>query len=581
MPDDEASEADSVKPGSSEKETVQEASGPDASTEEGTTKADEDLSPFLRDVRSPISDEAPAGESILYDEDFRALKTQIDAIGSASGAVDYEKIVALGRTILTEKSKDLRAAGYLVLGEARHRGAEGATEAFRALRLLIDEYWEDLYPEPSRMRGRGNALQFVGDRLPEWLDGTSFEEEDRGHLVSILDELKSIQDFALQEMGEHAPSLSKLKTDLESEISDLPEAPPDAKSDFDSEVSFSGESETTADSSSERGISETRASSLEASVPSEVASENDATQSVRRAVRFYREEDLTKPLSYRLLRTLRWAQLRSLPPNDGGTTRFEAPREQRRDYLMGLLEEERYETLVREGESSLQGGTFHVWLDLQHLVAAALDALGASYEGAYEAVMRETALLLRRVPRLPALSYSDGTPFASALTTDWIEMEVRPWFADEEESGETRDSANEKGAVTEDYENAREELMGGDLERALSIMTEGAASDGSRRESFYRQLSIANLCVKGDKPRVARSLLAQLDAFIEEHSLDIWHPSLAVDVWATQYQCCDQLAAEVSAEEAEALRREADQAFDHVCRTDPARAVSLKEFEGE
>jgi len=102
MPDDETSETHSAQSNSSvssskEQEVQEERKGPPASTAEQSMDAPFSSS-FLRGVRAPISDDAPAGEPILYDEDFRTLKTEIDAIGSASGTADYEVIVELGRS---------------------------------------------------------------------------------------------------------------------------------------------------------------------------------------------------------------------------------------------------------------------------------------------------------------------------------------------------------------------------------------------------------------------------------------------------------------------------------------------------
>ena len=548
------------------------ASGAHGSSASAKLEEGEQLSEFLEAVRTPISEEAPTGESILYDESFRTLKSQIDAIGSASGAANYEEIVELAEFILTEQSKDLRVAGYLVLGNARLNGAKGLATGLHALRLLIEDYWEDLYPEYSRMRGRGNALQFVGDRLPDWLQDASFEPVDRESLVSALEDLDDIQQFSLEEMEEHAPSLSGLKSDLEDVISNLPK--PDPEPDSSSETEDPGDSEETA---SQRESSNQTDGSPRA--PSEISSATDATQTVRTSARFVRENDPTSPLSYRLLRTIRWGELRTVPPNENGTTRFEPPRAQRREYLEGLLEDGKYETLVREGEDSFQEGSFHVWLDLQRLVAEALKALGQSYEEAHRTVVLDLAVLLRRVPDLKSLSFADDTPFASPLTLDWIQSEVEPSLSDTE-----REAVSSEGATSglerldELYEEARKELTGGRLDAALSIMRDWRPSAPSSKEGFYQRFYVACLCVKGREPEIARPLLDQLDTVIKAHSLNQWVPSLAVDVWQTQCQCYDQLLTAAGGEEANRVQSDLTAVYEKICRTSPEVAAQMTDY---
>ncbi len=569
QPDADSEAAESASSDASSEESASSEDAGDATEEEDAPS--EPLSPFLEELSTPIEEDAPAGEDVLYGEDFQRLKMEIDEIGSASGETDYELIVELARTVLTEQSKDLRAAGYLALGEARVNGATGAAEAMRGIRILIDQYWDELYPEGTR--GRGGALQFIGDRLPDWLKSASFEQEDRSALVTVLDVLEEVQTFSLEEMGEHAPALSGLVGDLEDEIDDLPEPEPepDPKSESESDGATDGES-----AASDESTATSTSSSTSSTASTEVASSSDADQVVRTAAGHYRDEDLTNPISYRLMRAIRWGSIQSEPPNEGGTTRFEAPREQRREYLEGLLEDEEYETLVEEAESSFQGGGFHVWLDLQRLVAAALDALGAPYEEARTVVMFDLAAFVHRVPSLLSLTFQNDVPFASPLTVDWIENEVQPLVGGNVGSGGEAAATDGIGTVAEDHEEARKKLSGGSLEEALSILEDGAAQDSSEKETFYRQLYTASLCVKGDQPEIARPLLDELDHTIEQYTLDAWDPSLALEVWSNRCRCYDLLAEEAPQEEAEALRAEADASFEKICRTDPVQAVSVE-----
>jgi len=535
--------------------------------EEEETPPDGDSAAFHDALRAPIREDAPCGDSVLYEENFQALKTEINNISSAAGEADYERVVELARTVLTEQSKDLRAAGYLVIGEARTQGVEGVAEAVEGLHVLIDEYWEGLYPEASRMRSRGNALQFIADRLPDWIGATSFEAEDRAALVRIEEALEDIQAFSLDEMGEHAPSLSGLLNDLEGEIDALPAPEP--------ESAPAGDDEDADGESSGAAAAPAEASSSTPAAPAQLTSEDDAAQTARTLASYYRDDDLRSPTSYRLIRTVRWGALQDAPPNEGGTTRFPAPREQRREYLEGLLADMEYQTLVQEAESSFQGGTFHVWLDLQRLVAKALEALGEPYRAAHRVVCYDTALLVERVPSLLTLAFKDGTPFARPLTVDWIEDEVRPLLqaGGEDEAGT---GGGEALPVEDDRTEARKALGGGDLDAALDILREGRSQDASGREDFRRRLYAATLCLKGEAPHVAQPLLDELATDVQAHTLGTWAPSLAIEVWVHRCTCYDLLAQAAPEEEAAALRAKADASFEKVCQINPSRAVAVE-----
>lgn len=551
-------------------QNAQSAPGPsDPSTKDedpppGDSSSDDD-SPFFRSVKAPISEDAPAGEDVTYDEDFQSLKTQINNIGSVSGEADYQRIVELARTILTEKSKDLRAAGYLVIGEARANGTDRVAEALQALHILIDAYWEDLYPAKSRMRGRGSALQFISDRLADWVSSSDFEQSDRKALTTARDILEDIQEFGLEEMGKHAPSLSGLLGDLENAIDSLPEPEPE-------EPSTSATEEDDSESTAEQDAPLTETAP---SAPSEFASESDVSAAVSDAASFLREQDLSNPTPFRLLRVIQWSVLQEEPPNDNGETRLPPPREQRRTYLSGLLDENEHETLVQEGESSLQNEPFHLWLDLQRLVASALDALGAPYKPARDAVLLEVAHLVDRLPKLLSLNFSDGTPFASPLTVDWIETQVQPVLETGGDDGGSPSDGDDQILASKQYEEARQLLGGGDLEEALALMRDGAAEDTSEKEAFHRRLYIASLCMKGERFAVARPLLDELEADIERHALDSWSPSLALEVWEQKCKCYDALAQEAPNEVGKKLTKEADIAFEKICRVDPEKALSV------
>jgi type VI secretion system protein VasJ len=189
-------------------------------------------------------------------------------------------------------------------------------------------------------------------------------------------------------------------------------------------------------------------------------------------------------------------------------------------------------------------------------------------------VLFDVARLVDRLPELPSLTFSDGTPFASPLTVDWIETQVQPILETNDEGGSATGN-DDQMLATEQYEEARQLLSGGGLDEAVSLMRQGAAEDTSEKEAFHRRLYIALLCMKGDRLSVARTLLDRLEAEVERHALDSWSPSLALTVWEHKCKCYDALAQTATNETRGDLSAEADAAFEKICRLDATKGISV------
>ena len=224
-----------------------------------------DTEDLVAAVRAEIDhgDLPPSGSKATYDDDFQAIKTRIDSLGTLSGSIDQEKalsdedgesifedddtsgdfafIVETGTRILAEKSKDLRIACYVALGLYRTDQLGGLAAGLDVLHALVDTYWENLYPAKRRMRARGAAIGFLMQRLSDAFETEPPEPtvDDRDALEHSLERLSELQSFFMEEMGEHAPITSKLKRLVEETLRKAPEPEPEPKP--ESELAASGE----------------------------------------------------------------------------------------------------------------------------------------------------------------------------------------------------------------------------------------------------------------------------------------------------------------------------------------------------
>jgi type VI secretion system protein ImpA len=113
----------------------------------------------------PISPDHPVGfnpriepsATILY----RALRSARSTARSAERRIaameddgsgvrpNWKPVLDLAIQILSCESKDLEVTSYLIEALVRMHGFAGLHEGFRLCRLLVEDYWHDLYPRPD------------------------------------------------------------------------------------------------------------------------------------------------------------------------------------------------------------------------------------------------------------------------------------------------------------------------------------------------------------------------------------------------------------------------------------------------
>lgn len=117
------------------------------------------MSELIEDIRKPISEGAPCGVDIKYDDDYGVLRAEMYKMAEQ----DWDRVVTLAHTILARKSKDLNTATYLCIDLLRLRGFDGLADGLEGYRILLQEYWDDLYPRSCR--ARANALRMLISHL--------------------------------------------------------------------------------------------------------------------------------------------------------------------------------------------------------------------------------------------------------------------------------------------------------------------------------------------------------------------------------------------------------------------------------
>jgi len=240
---------------------------------------------------------------------------------------------------------------------------------------------------------------------------------------------------------------------------------------------------------------------------------------IARAADYFREERLSNPAAYRLARLAAWSALDFLPPSEGGRTNLPAPYnvESLRDFAGGG----EAEAVVKAAEENFAENIF--WLDLNFWTAEALTRLGDGYEAAAEAVRGETALLMRRLPGLEDLKFSDGSPFAADDTREWLKGLS---------AGGGGTAAGSAGAAADPsakgFRQARELIAEGRVAEAVRRMQQGLRGAGSRKEAFNWRVALCRMLLETPEVRHALPHIGEILKEIDFYHLEEYDPELAL-----------------------------------------------------
>jgi type VI secretion system protein ImpA len=345
----------------------------------------------------------------VEDGDLGLRATPLEWLGSAATAPS--PILLLKGVPLTESG-----ATWLVYKESRAMGYEDAVRG-----------------NDARMKARAAAIK-EGKLSPEEFD-KQFDATPKAfyrQLESDCEEaaaaLTDLNRFCDERFGEDSPNLSPLRSALEEIAIDVhtllhkklqvdPDpveaapAPPNSQlaGGADESVSIAAPQPSTLGPLSDF-----------ANLPSgQIATGTDAAMHVLAAAQFLRREAPSNPVSYLIVRALRWGELRAT--SDRLDPLLEAPAGDVRRTIRQYANQKDWKRLLDTAETVMASGCGRGWLDLQRYSILACDELG--YQEASKAIRSELKTLLADFPQLPTAILNDDTGTANPETLNWLRQE--------------------------------------------------------------------------------------------------------------------------------------------------------------
>lgn len=144
----------------------------------------------LENILSPISAEKPAGEHLLYEPLYDALKElrREDDASLPQGVwkrelkkADWPGAASLAIETLETQSKDLQIAIWLLEAWLHLHGFAGVEEGLKLLRGLAEDFWPDVHPpidEEGDLDYRLAPLRWLDSHLPTELKGIPVTQPD-------------------------------------------------------------------------------------------------------------------------------------------------------------------------------------------------------------------------------------------------------------------------------------------------------------------------------------------------------------------------------------------------------------------
>lgn len=323
---------------------------------------------------------------------------------------------------------------------------------------------------------------------------------------------------------------------------------------------------TPAASASALAALETSASPVEGLNPLSLA---DVPAIVASLASYVRSQSPAHPWAYLLTRAVRWGEARLSASS--GCDPLTPPSAEMRLTLRKLEQSEAWSQLLERSEQALAQPSGRSWLDPHRATWLALTRLGGPYLPAAELVLDEVKTRVTRSPELLGLELADGTPAASSTTRRWLEDAFAgtlpeapaPTTTDKDEAVVLPGEEHSPG-----WKSALSALKDGRFDQGLRQLHEAAARATHRRDRFLLKLECAELAIEGDAPDVAFPLLQQLAEESGKRSIGEWE----ADAVEARIQ-----AGLVVCYRARDEERDAETAFEALCRLDINRALALRQ----
>ncbi len=135
---------------------------------------------------TPIPGDEVAGVSVRYEPEYEVISAEMSKLEGLEGEeVKWSVVTEHATALLRDKTKDVLIAVYLAAALYEQEGLPGLNCGIKMLHQMCETFWEQAFPEVTRLRARRSALSWFSERM---------EAQLQAKLEWTGDELKAAQD---------------------------------------------------------------------------------------------------------------------------------------------------------------------------------------------------------------------------------------------------------------------------------------------------------------------------------------------------------------------------------------------------
>jgi len=511
---------------------------------------------LLRELTAPIPGRIPVGDDPKYSPEFESVKNEIEK----SGGMDTEFVQAQCHTILTKQAKDIRVFGYYSMAALKEQDINKVCEIVQALCLVYVDLMGEMHPmrETAKMKA---LAWFNQDRLNSLMEKVNAHPDQHSAIAQTCETLNNLKESINSKFPNNPPSIGRFIKSFQKWRSSA----------FLQKPASKPTSTPLPTQNSDAASPEAAPQNFLSVQSGPIFDKSSAQNLLQQVAEYYQSLDESISTGYKIMRILKWSEIKNAPVVTDGVIKIQGPHQQLRDFLETLFESENWNELLLKSEEAFTRPGLHFWLDLQFYSWQALAEL--DHTDCAEALNLELNSLLKRAPELVNMSYSDGIPFASEKVKDWIQE------CQSKQNSTAPTGVIVNGTPQDDEEKNQINLLikKRKLGEALALVECGVKGLGLK-ERAGRKYYMAELCYRSEKYLAAERLLESLIDEFEGEMIQKWDIDFTGNLYSLAMKTVDKLSeqAETSAEEKNLCRQLSRRYLKTLMAIDPVKFASLK-----
>lgn len=184
----------------------------------------------------PISDDAPCGDDCRYEDEFEQIDAEIKKLNNVvGGPPDWALVVKLGTEMLRSQTKDTTVISSVCVALYHHEGWEGLGAGLTCYCLLVQNYWDQMFPSPRRLKGRAGDYTWMVQQLAQQFSSAEPGVKEYPAMALCLEQFEALDAALRDRFNDLHPAVGNLRTVLQHFVeSNRPvEAPPEPEAEAD------------------------------------------------------------------------------------------------------------------------------------------------------------------------------------------------------------------------------------------------------------------------------------------------------------------------------------------------------------